>query len=455
MTSLLSKLGCSCPEEKVSEVKKPKRKIDVQEDVEIEEEIWPEEHPTKEKWVLVPLYHDDAAGRKRIWQVGFDGSHIFHRYGLVDGAIQTSRKEVVPKSNRTLLEQALQQARYDFTIYRRDKNYAPAGEQPREFEPMLGHPLFHTKKVKGETVTVQRPIKTWPVAVQAKLDGFRMYCYLDDDNEVRCFSRKHVEQDHLKHLRKQLKPYFYYLPRGAILDGELYSHSIVTGGGDGDEEHKGKRAKKTGGKFNALQSIISSKVNIHPELKKIEYYIFDLYYPESGPYNERYIKLIETMRTFFDDGNDFTHIFALTMTLAFSMDDIFAFHNEFVKMGYEGIIIKKIYFDWMKDADYKASLYKFTRTVSMLKHKNFFDEEGVVVDVIEGTGKEKGAAIFIVEDSKGNVFRVRPRGSIPERQKIFTERDDAIGRKLTYRFQEKSEYDIPRFPVGIGFRSDV
>jgi ATP-dependent DNA ligase len=92
------------------------------------------------------------------------------------------------------------------------------------------------------------------------------------------------------------------------------------------------------------------------------------------------------------------------------------------------------------------------RTKSLLKYKEFEDAEFLVVDVIEGEGTEKGAALFVCRTNTGQTFNVRPRGSLDKRKKQLQLKKMFIGQKLTVRYQPLSKDEVlPRFPVGIKF----
>ena len=87
-----------------------------------------------------------------------------------------------------------------------------------------------------------------------------------------------------------------------------------------------------------------------------------------------------------------------------------------------------------------------------MKVKEFFDEEGSIIEVSDGEGREKGLALFNVRNNTGKLFNVRPKGNFSQRAFWFTHPEECIGKRYTYRYFELTEYGIPRFPVGIAFR---
>ena len=88
----------------------------------------------------------------------------------------------------------------------------------------------------------------------------------------------------------------------------------------------------------------------------------------------------------------------------------------------------------------------------MLKLKDFKEEEVTIIDVIDGKGREKETAIFMVKDIRGNQFPIRPNGSFEKRREWFQHPETCRNRLYTIRFQEETKNGIPRFPTGKGFR---
>ena len=71
---------------------------------------------------------------------------------------------------------------------------------------------------------------------------------------------------------------------------------------------------------------------------------------------------------------------------------------------------------------------------------------------MSGTGLEKGCVIWICETKEKKRFSVRPVGTFEERRKLFLKAKSFIGKFLTVKYQELSDYNIPVFGVGIGIR---
>ena len=121
---------------------------------------------------------------------------------------------------------------------------------------------------------------------------------------------------------------------------------------------------------------------------------------------------------------------------------IYRYNKLFLDDEYEGTIIR--------NSDGKYILNH--RSPDLQKLKTFVDDEFQIVGFSQGTGTDKGCVIWDCRTDDGQVFSVRPRGSVAERQGYFQNGEKFIGSKLTIRYQELTDDGIPRFPVGITIR---
>lgn len=65
-----------------------------------------------------------------------------------------------------------------------------------------------------------------------------------------------------------------------------------------------------------------------------------------------------------------------------------------------------------------------------------------------------GVVIFTCLQEEGLPFAVRPIGTEEERAAMLENVFSYIGKKLTVKFQDRSDSNIPLFPVGLGFRGE-
>lgn len=206
-----------------------------------------------------------------------------------------------------------------------------------------------------------------------------------------CFSRTGKPVSGVEHLAKGLED-------GEYLDGECYAPHMT---------------------FEKITSMF--KMNPH----QLEFHVFD-YFDLKRPYltfEERKSRI--TVDTF----------------LVKSKSDVKGYHDLFVNQGYEGMMIRD-----------PASVYEIgKRSNYLLKYKSFQTEEYLIVDVKEGTGREKGAAIWVCKVGD-HTFSVRPEGTVESRKRMFEEKDAYVGKDLTVKFQNVTALGIPRFPVGLVVR---
>jgi len=206
-----------------------------------------------------------------------------------------------------------------------------------------------------------------------------------------CFSRTGKPVKGVEHLAR-------YLKDGEYLDGECYAPN------------------KT---FEEITSIFK----MNPQ--DLEFHVFDYFDTNRPdlPFNER-MKHI-TVDTF----------------LVKSKSQVQSFHDMFTGQGYEGIMIRET-----------SSIYEVgKRSNFLLKYKAFETDEFKIIDVNEGTGREKGAAIWVCKVGDQQ-FSVRPEGPLEVRKQFLKEKQKYIGKQLTVRYQNLTALGIPRFPVGVVIR---
>jgi ATP-dependent DNA ligase len=206
-----------------------------------------------------------------------------------------------------------------------------------------------------------------------------------------CFSRTGKTVEGVDHLARGLKD-------GEYLDGECYAP-------------------------NKTFEEITSMFKMNPE--SLEFHIFD-YFDTNRPnltFEERKDRI--TVDTF----------------LVNKKSEVQGYHDLFVNQGHEGIMIR--------DASSTYEIGK--RSNYLLKYKAFQTEEYEIVDVKEGTGREKGAAIWVCKVGD-HQFSAKPEGTLEVRKKYLQEKERYIGKQLTVRYQNLTALGVPRFPVGVAIR---
>jgi DNA ligase-1 len=115
--------------------------------------------------------------------------------------------------------------------------------------------------------------------------------------------------------------------------------------------------------------------------------------------------------------------------------------TEYIQEGYEGIMLRN-----------KKGLYVNNRSHDLQKYKEFEEAEFVIVGFEEARGRDVGSVLWICATSTGDKFDCRPIGSLEHRSELFRNAPNYVGKLLTVKYQELSEYGIPRFPSGKAIR---
>ena len=373
------------------------------------------------------LHGDSANGKTKVWSIQVteqNGCGVIQTVrGFLGGKMQVNEKVIsegknVGKKNETTpFQQAILESQSAWTKmkengYHEEKQSQQQGLQ--KSQQCLQSPnkkgidenaplpmLAHDYNKRGKSAR-------FPCFVQPKLDGVRAV----GSNGL--FSRVRKPFAHLTHIVNEL-------PSDIILDGELYTNKLT---------------------FQEIVGLVKRETLSPEALQKqqqIKYYVYDII--NDKPYADRHRDLLVLFSK-----HSFENIVLVQTETCSSDAHMKEMHNKYVSDGYEGIMLRN-----------PTGYYKNSRSVDLLKYKEFMDDEYTVVGFREGDGLEKGCVIWVCQTEEGKTFCCRPRGTHEDRAILFQTGNHYIGKKLTVRFQEltSSEEKVPRFPVGICFRDDL
>ncbi len=408
-----------------------------------------DQDPETSSWSMVPLYLIAATKKPIVWKIWFISPTIYMERGEVGGKMVVTDREIkLTTRSFSLKSQALQEMR------RRYENKVKKG-----YKAACESPTGTLQAMKADKYVSGKTKINWPVAAQPKLNGIRLLIKKKDEKlcspqlqssceETASLCHASVHGDtfeaktyigtiykHLVHLYPDLERIFSNLPEGATLDGELYIH---------------------GTDLYALCSIVKSVVNIHQDIATVGYHIFDVVYESrtGAPFEERRAIIQEAFENSFS-GDSGTTCFLTPTYLVASEAEAIALHDYFVSNNYEGAVLKKLANGHPPGTkQYEEARYRPGKNHNTVKLKAFFDEEGLIIDVKEGEGTEKGAAIFKVINQSGATFSLRPAGTFEERRKYFGNPASVIGKRINYTYREISPDGVPVMAVGRGFRED-
>ena len=365
------------------------------------------------------MFKLNANGANMMWRIGFDGSNIVVHHGHVDGAIQTELVEVtVNNSGRSLHEQSVLEVNNRYLRKHRE-GYRAKNEPPAIKGPMLAHKYEHGKTKLN-----------YPIGCTVKLDGIRCLIRRDEDKII-YRSRNNKEYKHLAVFDDCMTKFFELLPPSIELDGEMYSDNLT---------------------FNDISSVFRKEKNTDNQqmIKYIKYYIFDCNLEK--PYEDRWTMLVNAYNRFSESYTGVNLIVVVNTFWAKNDNELMSFHRYARSKGYEGTMIRKLYMSDKTPKGYTSSLYLSGRKNNILKLKDIEEEEGIILAVEEGKGREKGLALIKVKDPRGNEFSVRPSATFEQRKIWFDDPNLIVGKKMTYQYQNLSEFGVPRFPVGKDIR---
>lgn len=261
--------------------------------------------------------------------------------------------------------------------------------------------------------------------VSRKLDGVRCLTVIDANGEPKFFSRQGKEFLTLDNLKADIKALGL---KNTVLDGEV---CIVDQNGNED--------------FAGIIKEIKRKDHT---IVKPYYWMFDMLSMEDFNSKTSEITFGQRITDLLDLslGKGLTLIGVLPQEIC--NDQIFsAMMAQSKANGWEGLMLRK-------DAAYKGK-----RSDEILKVKQMFDDEYIVVDlendvhrvIVDGVEVEEEMLKNVIIEHKGNQVRVGSGFSHEQRRHYFANPNEILGKQITVQYFEESqsksgEYSL-RFPV--------
>lgn len=288
-----------------------------------------------------------------------------------------------------------------------------------------------TRPLLAATLDNVKTLK-FPVLVTPKLDGIRV---LKVDGKAVTRKFKPIPNTHIRELLEK------HLPDG--IDGELM----------------------TSGTFNDIQSKVMS-FDGQPEFT---FYAFDYVSTElTEPYRVRVQKLFDIIQK----QNTPFRVVVLYPELVENENELLKYEAKCLQKGFEGVMIRN-----------PLGKYKCGRSTPkeqiLMKLKRFLDAEARVVGFEEKmhndnkqerdqfglskrSSKKDGLqpadtlGSLIVEDVKTGVkFGIGSGFDDTLKKEIWTQQNKYINKLVKYKYQSVGAKDAPRFPVFLGFRSEL
>lgn len=185
------------------------------------------------------------------------------------------------------------------------------------------------------------------------------------------------------------------------------------------------------GDFENISSI-TSQMNPNDGWKEIKFYIFDIPKMDAN-FSTKYKKMLEISK-------NCKNIEVIKQTIAKDNDEVFEFLDEIIKGGGEGVVARS-----------PDLIYEDKRSDKILKLKKFKDSECEVIAINKGNGKYKNmmGSLTCKDLNTGEIFKIGSGFSNEIRKN-----PPKIGEIITYKFQNLTNNNKPRFPVFLRVRSD-
>lgn len=361
--------------------------------------------------------------KELIYEVTIDNNNITYVYGQKNGKLQTEEETInegknIGKANETSpTEQAL------FEAERKVRKKIENG-----YSIINGYKLSTVSKTVVESnIDIPSPMlaKTYKdqekqirkkyskVDIQYKLNGNR--CIVNIKTKE-MYSRKRKQITSIPDIIDKIVDACKNINKDIIwVDGELYSKELT---------------------FNEIQSIIRQKNQVSELASKIKYNIFDVMSKKEWKERKKYLDKIVT--------NERVNVLKI---FEIDINEIEKYNQQFVKDGYEGVIIRL--------PDYS---YEQKRSSGLIKYKTFIDEEFKVIGFVsEKNNPLKLGSIKLIMKN-GNEFNARPSMTDEECDYIWTHQEEFINKYATVEFQNYDEVTgLPVFGTIKGFRdsSDI
>lgn len=353
------------------------------------------------------LYTRTASGNINYWCIWTEGAKVYTHWG----AVGTDRPQTdsyvaegknIGRSNETSAAEQAQkeaQAKFDKQLRLKYVRSIEEAENSLNIKPMRAY-VFDEKRAKK--------IK-WPVHVQPKYNGVRCMAYNRPDGSVRLMSRGGKDYD-LPHVQEELRG---KIGNGWCLDGEIYVHGM------------------------SLQTIRHHVETYTDESLVVKYVCYDCTrLPADG---STWVERFHTLRLWFSQNGPLLHVLMSDTFEAGDRTQVKRLHDRWVDEGYEGAMVRTM-----------TGLYKMAaKSTDLLKYKMFIDDEFRIIGW--GVGRD-GVIVYRLVQEDGLEFEARPKGNEAERAELLKMASTDVGKLLTVRYQERSDDNVPIFPVGVAIR---
>lgn len=220
----------------------------------------------------------------------------------------------------------------------------------------------------------------------------RALAFVKSTGEVELISRAGKRIENMMHIEKELSD----LGIDIILDGELYVH---------------------GESFQTNMSYVKKYYPVKSE--RILFNVYDVV-DKDNPYLER-TEILKTL--------NLKSVQRLPYFRVFNEEEITEFYRQFIREGYEGLMVK------VSNLGYKSN----ARISELLKYKQFIDIQLPILDVIPADQRpDWGTPIYYWDGAKDNILKSGTKMTHEQRKDLLENKQDYVGKYAEIRFFEYS-----------------
>lgn len=253
-----------------------------------------------------------------------------------------------------------------------------------------------------------------PWILQPKLEGDRCRAVYDTETGWHLFSSSNSPRKMVPHIAEELNKNILYRDFGDLdgeLDGEFYVHGM---------------------RHEDIRSIVSPTVNKHPDSERMEYHIFD--FVSELPQFERYM-MLKTL-------NETEIIKRVDTVLCNTIEEIQAYYEGCLDLGYEGIIIRDPSKPYIRSAPAHSTF------LMKLKPRN--ELNAIVIGIYEEIdihGMRKnclGGCVCMAKNEKGEPFEFNVGSGFlkQQREDYWKDKDKIIGKMIEVTYQSFTDTTI-------------
>jgi ATP-dependent DNA ligase len=415
------------------------------------------------------LYKVDASDVYKRWRCGTEGNVYYAEFGSLwlkngeEGKLRRTKAKKI-KGNMRERDAELQAKNYAQQQWEERKRKDEYYEHPtapmctvEEWKEMHGKRKWPAVCLpwKQASNTERACTEKTPWLSQYKIDGDRATAWYENE-KVELYARSCLEMRFKDHLRIQLESLFYLI--NYVRTGDEGHYKSYPFGIDGEIWNPKL------GSHQQSHSISGRTVNRHKDEEEQCFAWFDII-----DYNLDAVKrmeLMEKVRNVLAEmvegtnelkeieganqkslcvGGILSHIFIVPYKNVESEEALIEHYDHSVAMGFEGLVLRRHRHMYPTAREHKIA--------TMIKMKPFEDAEFEVVGFKQAEGDREGCVVWLCQNDKNDeTFSTQQMGDVTWQRALYKVADQFVGRKITVRFDDRSDDLIPKKPRAIRFR---